>query len=168
MCHVSHVTIFFLSFFGQSGEGHWWRVCYQRGLPRLVFSHSLTHSLTHSLLIISRSHFHKGGRTDGPTTRLLELLRAAKKASCCKKKYIYCGSTAWWIQDYWRWRLFNSICCTLRSWVHEMFSHYKTVSSGLGDNCVSNVALTVFHTQNICHHARKFLRTTLWCFIVLQ
>ena len=23
-------------FFGQSGEASWWRVCYQRGLPRLV------------------------------------------------------------------------------------------------------------------------------------
>ena len=43
-CHVSHVTchmsqfylIFF--FFGQSGEDYWWRVCNQRGLPRLVLS----------------------------------------------------------------------------------------------------------------------------------
>ena len=34
-CHVSHV-VFFLVFFGQSGEAYWWRVCYQRGLPRLV------------------------------------------------------------------------------------------------------------------------------------
>ena len=23
---------------GQSGEASWWRVCYQRGLPRLVFN----------------------------------------------------------------------------------------------------------------------------------
>ena len=47
MCHVSRVTcyvlrvichIFFLSFFGQSGEAYWLGVCYQRGLPRLVFS----------------------------------------------------------------------------------------------------------------------------------
>ena len=44
-CHVSHVTchmshfffflFFFFFFFGQSGEAYWWRVCYQRGLPRL-------------------------------------------------------------------------------------------------------------------------------------
>ena len=42
-CHVSHVTChmacvtchFF--FFRQSGESYRWRVCYQRGLPRLVF-----------------------------------------------------------------------------------------------------------------------------------
>jgi hypothetical protein len=33
-CHVSHV--FFLFFFGQRGEAHRGRVCYQRGLPRLV------------------------------------------------------------------------------------------------------------------------------------
>ena len=35
-CHMSHVTIFVL-FFGQSGEADRGRVCYQRGLPRLVF-----------------------------------------------------------------------------------------------------------------------------------
>ena len=40
MCHVSRVSChisFFSSFFLQSGEASWWRVCYQRGLPRLVF-----------------------------------------------------------------------------------------------------------------------------------
>ena len=43
-CHVSHVTchmsrvMFFSSFFGQSGEAYRWRVCYQWGLPRLVFT----------------------------------------------------------------------------------------------------------------------------------
>ena len=35
-CHVSHVIIFSSSFSGQSGEAYRWRVCYQRGLPRLV------------------------------------------------------------------------------------------------------------------------------------
>ena len=37
-CHVSRVTCFFFFsfFFGQSGEAYWWRVFYQRGLPRLV------------------------------------------------------------------------------------------------------------------------------------
>ena len=29
------------------------------------------------------------------------------------------------------------ICCTLRSWVHKILSHYRTVSPQLGDNCVS-------------------------------
>ena len=33
MCHMSHVIFFF---FRQSGEAYRWRVCYQRGLPRLV------------------------------------------------------------------------------------------------------------------------------------
>ena len=45
-CHVSHVTCHmsrvtchnFLFFFGKSGEAYRWRVCYQRGLPRLVFN----------------------------------------------------------------------------------------------------------------------------------
>ena len=55
-CHMSHVTChmscvtchmslfsssFFTSFFfGKSGEAYRWRVCYQRGLPRLVFTRS--------------------------------------------------------------------------------------------------------------------------------
>ena len=34
-CHKSHVTII-IFVFGQSGEAYRWRVCYQRGLPRLV------------------------------------------------------------------------------------------------------------------------------------
>ena len=39
-CHMSHVTChmsfcLFLFFFGQSGGASCWRVCYQRGLPRL-------------------------------------------------------------------------------------------------------------------------------------
>ena len=40
MCHMSCVTCnFFLSlFFGQAGEACRWRVCYQRGLPRLVLT----------------------------------------------------------------------------------------------------------------------------------
>ena len=37
-CHMSCVILFFLNLFvGQSGEARRWRVCYQRGLPRLVF-----------------------------------------------------------------------------------------------------------------------------------
>ena len=39
ICHVSRITcpmshVFF--FYGQTGEAYRWRVCYQRGLPRLV------------------------------------------------------------------------------------------------------------------------------------
>ena len=40
MCHVlhvmSHMSHFFF-FLGQLGEVYRWRVCYQRGLPRLVY-----------------------------------------------------------------------------------------------------------------------------------
>ena len=36
MCHLLPV-MFFLFFFGQSGGASRWRVCYQQGLPRLVF-----------------------------------------------------------------------------------------------------------------------------------
>ena len=39
-CHVSHVTRHFLcvicNFFGQFGEGYWWRTHYPRGLPHLI------------------------------------------------------------------------------------------------------------------------------------
>ena len=39
MCDMSRLTIFiFYFFFGQSGEAYRWRVCYRRGLPRLVYS----------------------------------------------------------------------------------------------------------------------------------
>ena len=36
-CHMSRVTFFFIIIFWQSGEAYRWRVCYQPGLPRLVF-----------------------------------------------------------------------------------------------------------------------------------
>ena len=51
--------------------------------------------------------------------------------------------------------------CTLRSWVHEIVSHSKTFSPR------RNVSLTIFHTQNICHHAWKTVRTTLHCIVGL-
>ena len=52
-CHVSHVTCHFFSpfFFGQSGEAYRWRVCYQRGLPRLVFFIILMYSLAYRKLL---------------------------------------------------------------------------------------------------------------------
>ena len=48
MCHVSHVTchvsqvthiLFYFISFSQSCEASRWRVCYQQGLPHLVFHH---------------------------------------------------------------------------------------------------------------------------------
>ena len=52
-CHMSCVTCFFCCcFFWQSGEAHWWRVCYQHGLPLLVF-------FIHHLLTVDRIYtFH--------------------------------------------------------------------------------------------------------------
>ena len=41
-CHMSHVIFFF----GQSGEAYQWRVCYQRGLPRLIYT-LIAYSLLH-------------------------------------------------------------------------------------------------------------------------
>ena len=41
-----------------------------------------------------------------------------------------------------------SRCCTLRSWVHEMFSHYRTVTPRLGDNSLSKCSSNSFsHTK---------------------
>ena len=41
LCHMSHAAcknvIFLLIFFSQSGGAIWQRVCYRRGLPRVVF-----------------------------------------------------------------------------------------------------------------------------------
>ena len=65
-CHVSHVT-FHLShvrfllfiFFGRSGEAYLWRVCYQRGLPRLVLRETATvltlHNRSKSVLVLAHS-----------------------------------------------------------------------------------------------------------------
>ena len=40
-CHVSrftwHLSCIFIFFFWQSGGASWWRVCFQQGLPHLVF-----------------------------------------------------------------------------------------------------------------------------------
>ena len=42
----------------------------------------------------------------------------------------------------------NYLCCTLRSWVHDIFSHYRTVSPRLGDNCASKCCSDNFpHTK---------------------
>ena len=41
-CNMSNVTFLF-NFFLQCGGACWWRVCYQRGLPSLVFV-TVTHS----------------------------------------------------------------------------------------------------------------------------
>jgi hypothetical protein len=51
MCHMSHGTcrVSYVSlkkkYIGQSGEASRWRVCYQRGLPRLVLTCALFTSI---------------------------------------------------------------------------------------------------------------------------
>ena len=50
-CHMSHVTCHFSFLFGQSGEAYRWRVCYQRGLPRLVLT---TKGIIHDLVLPHR------------------------------------------------------------------------------------------------------------------
>ena len=63
-CRVSHVTCNFF-FFLQCCEAYWWRVCYQRGLPRLV-EHEMRRRLDNEIrsdqaeceLSYLRSHGH--------------------------------------------------------------------------------------------------------------
>ena len=82
----------------------------------------------------------------------------------CKDIFEYFGYPLLWLSMFaCKW-----VRCTLRSWVHELFSHYRTVSPGLGDNCVNKCSSDSFSHTNICHYAWKTLKTTLWCFIVLQ
>ena len=71
-CHMSCVTchmsqffflfyLFIYLFFGQSGEASRWRVCYQRGLPRLVFSNmDLCARMTKSTLAKGQNYLHAG------------------------------------------------------------------------------------------------------------
>ena len=53
MCHVSHVTFFFFLFSGQFSEAYRWRVCYQRGLPRLVY---FTYNSIYHILLTLFNH----------------------------------------------------------------------------------------------------------------
>ena len=37
-CHIIYIYMYFVWEWGQSGEASRWRVCYQRGLPRLAYN----------------------------------------------------------------------------------------------------------------------------------
>ena len=73
MCQGSCVTCqasYF--FFLQNGEANWWRVCYQRGLPRLVFTSmrfiihlNLLVLPTEILPILEEQIFHKALLQEG-------------------------------------------------------------------------------------------------------
>ena len=68
MCHISRVTchmyFIFILFFGQSGEAYRWRVCYQRGLPRLVSVDGGFH-LEFDYISIQDNHHYSKACTDG-------------------------------------------------------------------------------------------------------
>ena len=72
------------------------------------------------------------------------------------------------MKSLWYTLLKKYICCTLTSWVHAFFSHYRTVSRDWETTMRQNVVLTVFHTQHVYHHACKTVRTTLQCIIGFQ
>ena len=49
------------------------------------------------------------------------------------------------------------------------FSHILEQSPRAWETTMhQNVVLTIFHTQNICHHAWKTFKTTLQCIVGLQ
>ena len=47
MCNIFFKFYYFFFLFGQSGDAYRWRVCYQRGLPRLVLFYHLFQSCLH-------------------------------------------------------------------------------------------------------------------------
>ena len=54
------------------------------------------------------------------------------------------------------------LCSTLRSWVHNMFSHFRTVSPGLGDNYASKCSSANFpHTKYVSLCVEKSQNHTL-------
>ena len=60
MCHMWHVTIFF--FFGLSDQAYRWRICYQWGLPRLVWTFRLGfwgHCVFRTKNLISKNNLRK-------------------------------------------------------------------------------------------------------------
>ena len=116
-CHVSHVTICFSSFFfRQSGDAYRWRVCYQRGLPRLVLrlflkwyclvslqiylnDSSLIHhgkkclsSVTHGLLISSETVVHCFSSALLQTHCGLSQLRSLSQGTYCTAQDLHCHS----------------------------------------------------------------------------
>ena len=60
---MSRVTCHVSLFFCQSGEAYWWKVCYQRGLPRLVSVDKSAQALTPAPAVVKRA----------PATGVLEL-----------------------------------------------------------------------------------------------
>ena len=60
-CHVSHVmchmSSFFFLFFFRSGSTYWWRVCYQRGLPFLIYLSMSKKLSIHLIFIMQRFNF---------------------------------------------------------------------------------------------------------------
>ena len=61
----------------------------------------------------------------------------------------------------------KQICCTLRSWVHAIFSHYRTFNIEQTTMHL-NVVLKILHTQNKYHHVWKTVKTTLQSIVGLQ
>ena len=57
-CHLSHVIFFIIIFFWQSGGSSRRRVCYQRGLPRLVIIQASLTAEYYTILYHYPSFFH--------------------------------------------------------------------------------------------------------------
>ena len=67
-----------------------------------------------------------------------------------------------------QWKLFKLVIF-LKSWLHEIFIHFRTVSPWLEDNYDLKCNFAIFpHTKYLCHIAWKTVRTTLPCIVVLQ
>ena len=67
-CFVSRMRDFFL----QSVEAYWWRVCYQRGLPRLVWGGSNVFFLLSKYTFFVSKKISGGGVSEFPSFRVTE------------------------------------------------------------------------------------------------
>ena len=74
MCHISCVICtfshFLLNFFGQSFEASRWRVCYQRGLLRLVFFYHISTKCILALVVKSSTLKLKFSPSPHPTSKI--------------------------------------------------------------------------------------------------
>ena len=63
-------------------------------------------------------------------------------------------------------QIFFYICCILKSWVHAIFSHYRTVSLQLGDNYASKCSSDNFphtkYTSTCVENCQNYIAMHRW------
>ena len=94
-CHMSGVTFqFFFGVFLQSGENSRWRVCYQRGLPRLVFNIEKFELKYGELIVLTRQIITRLKSLSNSSSALFrgpENLKLSKNMTWSDKKWLTKG-----------------------------------------------------------------------------